>query len=63
VADGFMSEVVRRFTPHDLVSCDLDPKLGPDVAASGLALPFATDAFVTSNHHDPGLLTTMPQAP
>lgn len=44
-ADGFMGEVVNTFTPQSLVSCDIDPALGPDVAASVLALPFTEGAF------------------
>ncbi len=45
VADGFMSAVVPTFTRHSLVSLDVDPALGPDVAASVLALPFGDGAF------------------
>lgn len=45
VADGFISEVVRRFTRHQIVSCDLDRALRPGVAASVLDLPFPDDAF------------------
>ena len=45
VADGFMSTVVPKFTRHRLISLDLDPKLGPNVAGSVLALPFSTNAF------------------
>ena len=45
MADGYMSTVVPRFTRHRLVSVDLDPALGPDVAGSVVSLPFGTNAF------------------
>lgn len=45
VADGFISEVVARFTHHRLVSLDVDPALRPGVSGSVLDLPFADGAF------------------
>ena len=45
MADGFMNEVVGRFTRHRLVSCDLDASLRPNVAGSVLQLPFGRNEF------------------
>lgn len=45
MADGFMKEVVTKFTRHRLTSLDPNPALKPDVAGSVLELPFAANSF------------------